>query len=147
MLPVGIGRRGETPPAEGVLIVLSADSRAQLQEMCGCLRAWIIENPSVDLSDLAWTLQAGRDASQRVAIQAASVSELLQNMEALLNGEENSRCRVGRAEGSCDRSEIDDTGLLTRSPKPGSEVSPSIGSGGTGKKFPTACIFRVIGSI
>jgi polyketide synthase PksN len=104
---------GETPPAEGVLIVLSADSRAQLQEMCGCLRAWIIENPSVDLSDLAWTLQAGRDArTERVAIQAASVSELLQNMEALLNGEENSRCRVGRAEGSCDRSEIDDTGLL-----------------------------------
>jgi acyl transferase domain-containing protein len=103
---------GEPRPGGGVVIVLSAESHAQLQEMCVRLRSWIIENPSVDLSDLAYTLQVGRDAmSERIAIRVASVPELLQKVEGFLKGERISQCRAGRAEGSLNSSEIDDARL------------------------------------
>lgn len=91
----------ETRRGESVLIILSAESGAQLREMCGHLKSWIIEAPSTVLEDLAWTLQAGRDAMrERIAIQVASLSELLQKLEAFLEGEKISRCRIGRIDGS-----------------------------------------------
>ncbi|MFD0555608.1 amino acid adenylation domain-containing protein [Stackebrandtia endophytica] len=64
------------------LILLSARTSSALLQQCQRLRARLIEHPGVELSDVAYTLQVGREQLRhRLAIVAADVAELCEALE------------------------------------------------------------------
>ncbi|MCX7366161.1 MAG: beta-ketoacyl synthase N-terminal-like domain-containing protein [Alphaproteobacteria bacterium] len=70
----------------GAVIVLSARNEDRLKVHVGRLRDFIASS-APDLSDLAYTLQVGREQmEQRLALVVHSVDELRQRLEAWLNG-------------------------------------------------------------
>lgn len=66
-----------------VWLPLSARSDAALAQACARLAAWLEANPSVNLSDVARTLQRGRRGfSQRRVIRAETVAEAIEALRA-----------------------------------------------------------------
>ena len=71
---------------EPQLIVLSAKNADRLDAYVRSLRGFLDRRP-VELIDLAWTLQVGRDEmAERLAVVAASVDDLKAKLDAILAG-------------------------------------------------------------
>jgi polyketide synthase PksN len=79
-----------TPPAEPALIVLSARNESRLKELAAQLASFLNETPDAELpalADIAYTLQAGREAmAERLAFVAGSVAELKARLAAVRDG-------------------------------------------------------------
>lgn len=78
------------------LLVISATNLNSLTQMCRDLAAELRSEPSISLADVAYTLQVGRELfSQRVALQAHSVEQAVQELEqvaqALEDGAKDAR--------------------------------------------------------
>ena len=76
------------------LVVLSAKNEARLQEMAKNLCTYLTINPSrwkpVNLRDLAYTLQIGREAmEERLAIIVRSLQELEEKLEGFVEGQKD----------------------------------------------------------
>ena len=74
----------ETPDLnEPQIIPLSARTPEALEAGCGRLRDHLLANPSVNLADVAWTLQVGRrHLAKRRAIVAGRSHELIEQLQA-----------------------------------------------------------------
>lgn len=72
-----------------VIIPLSAKTAAQLQQKARALSRFIRERQAeLDLLDVAWTLQMGRDAmEERLGLLAGSLAELCDKLDAWLEGD------------------------------------------------------------
>lgn len=69
------------------IVVASARNTERLQAMVRRLADYVAANPAVPLSDIAYTLQCGREAmASRVALVVESREELLAGWEAYLTG-------------------------------------------------------------
>jgi acyl transferase domain-containing protein/acyl carrier protein len=88
-------------PAAGMVIVpLSARTAEALEQKARDLLQFIRREPSVDLSDVAYTLQLGRQPmDERLGLVAGSLGELAEKLEAYLEGERG-RAYRGRVERS-----------------------------------------------
>ena len=73
-------------PRQGhALIVLSAKDEPRLRETVQRLRDYLDSEPSVDLHDLAYTLQVGREAmDERLAFQTHALADLRERLAAYL---------------------------------------------------------------
>jgi acyl transferase domain-containing protein/enoyl-CoA hydratase/carnithine racemase/acyl carrier protein/NADP-dependent 3-hydroxy acid dehydrogenase YdfG len=70
-----------------IAVPLSARTAAQLEQLAGNLLAFTRANAEVDLIEMAYTLQVGREPmEERLAFLAASVEELSAELEAYLQG-------------------------------------------------------------
>ena len=79
--------RGVQPEAH--VIVLSARDESRLREMADNLRRFVLDGTDLTLSDLAYTLQVGRESmEERVALIVSSPEELARKLERFLAGEE-----------------------------------------------------------
>jgi polyketide synthase PksN len=79
-------------PENLAIIVLSAKSEERLKEQAQQLLTAIQTEPfsDIDLADIAYTLQVGREAmEERLAITAVSLQELQEKLQAYLDGQEN----------------------------------------------------------
>lgn len=75
---------------ETKLIVLSAKTQNALERMVINLKNYLVQNPEVSLSDMAYTLQVGRkEFGWRAAFCASSASELVKQLEKNLDGNKN----------------------------------------------------------
>jgi acyl transferase domain-containing protein/acyl carrier protein/SAM-dependent methyltransferase len=84
-------RQGVVPNLRGtktpILFVLSAQSERQRQSYAQEMKAWIQKHEELALSDIAFTLQVGREAMEcRLAIEASSREELAQRLESFIDG-------------------------------------------------------------
>lgn len=71
-----------------VLIVLSARNEARLREAAQNLQTYLQAHPKIELADLAFTLQTGRDEmSQRFATVANGIDDLAQRLQAFIDGQ------------------------------------------------------------
>ena len=78
------------------LIILSGRTRTALDQQCQRLRAWLLDHPHVALSDVAYTLQVGREQLRhRLAIVADGSADLL---EALRHPDRRSSIGVAEAD-------------------------------------------------
>ncbi|KXJ04384.1 putative polyketide biosynthesis enoyl-CoA isomerase PksI, partial [Exaiptasia diaphana] len=76
----------ENRTVEDVLICLSAKSEEQLKSKQQDLLMYLEKNPSASVSDIAYTLQVGRDAmTHRMTLVTSSVNELMSELRAQLN--------------------------------------------------------------
>ncbi|SFS42465.1 PfaD family polyunsaturated fatty acid/polyketide biosynthesis protein [Marininema halotolerans] len=83
---------------ESVLFVLSAKSKEQLKMYADSMRNWLAENPTLELEDVAYTLQLGRTAmSERLAIVVESKEDLLQELDAFINNQATSQALIPEA--------------------------------------------------
>ncbi|MFI1761427.1 SDR family NAD(P)-dependent oxidoreductase [Streptomyces sp. NPDC020800] len=82
-------RPGDEPDAE-VAIVLSARTEAGLRDQAGQLLDWIAQDGAAQaLSDIAYTLQTGRDAfEERLGLVVAGTGELTDALRGFLAGED-----------------------------------------------------------
>ncbi len=85
------------PSTLAVMIPLSAKSREQLVEEAGQLADFIVRNEaSLSLSDVAYTLQVGREAmDERCATVVSSTRELVERLRAFAAGETSRDMHVG----------------------------------------------------
>jgi acyl transferase domain-containing protein/acyl carrier protein len=79
---------------DGIMIPLSAKTAAQLQQkaadLLGFIRAQEAEAKTIDLMDMAYTLQVGREPmEERVGFMVYSVAALAEKLQAYMNGERN----------------------------------------------------------
>ena len=83
------------------LILLSARSRERLGDAVTNLRDYLLQVPEIDIADLAYTLQVGRDAmNQRVALLVDDAGELRDRLNRLVEGQPTiTRCWQGAAAG------------------------------------------------
>lgn len=82
-------RRNAASPDAASVIVLSAKNELRLREVADNLRAFITENPTLVLSDVAYTLQIGREAmEERLGVLASSLEQLSDKLQAWLAGEQ-----------------------------------------------------------
>mgnify|MGYP002789599180 CR=1 FL=1 len=82
-------RRASLPAAAmpPVVVPLSAKKPDRLNAYAARLHDALCANPGIDLRDLAYTLQVGRESfDERVAFVASSVSELAARVQAFLSG-------------------------------------------------------------
>ncbi len=91
-------------PEQPALIVLSAKQEDRLTETVKTLRDWVRANrETVDLHNLAYTLQEGREAfEERLAMVASSVAELEEKLELFLREPEHPNFYRGQAGGNDD---------------------------------------------
>jgi SAM-dependent methyltransferase/acyl carrier protein len=79
------------------VVPLSARSEERLRESAGRLAEWLERNPEAALSDVAFTMQTGREAfAARVAIEASTISELSSKLRAVAAGERVAAAAVER---------------------------------------------------
>ena len=97
------------------LIVLSARNPIRLKESAARLRQFLAENPELDLPDIAYTLQIGREAmEERVGFVAPSVTDLANRLAAFLEDKPGgfvrgqSRAGKGAAERFLDAADLED---------------------------------------
>ncbi|NOT89844.1 MAG: methyltransferase [Lysobacter sp.] len=85
------------PSTPAVMVPLSAKSREQLREEAGELADFIVRNEaSLSLSDVAYTLQVGREAmDERCATVVSSMRELVERLRAFAAGETSRDMHVG----------------------------------------------------
>jgi NAD(P)-dependent dehydrogenase (short-subunit alcohol dehydrogenase family) len=82
----------ETSASHGApsVIVLSAKNERRLREMAENLQSFVAENPTLALSDVAYTLQVGREAmEERLGILVSSAEQLSEKLGAWLAGEQD----------------------------------------------------------
>jgi len=96
-------KRIEISPARGVIIVLSARNKERLRNTVQRLKEYISkelshEEPSINLADLAYTLQVGREEmEERIGMVVHSLEELKEKLEEIMD-EEKSVAAVYRGE-------------------------------------------------
>ena len=96
-------QRIEISPARGVIIVLSAINKERLRNTVQRLKEYISkelshEEPSINLADLAYTLQVGREEmEERIGMVVHSLEELKEKLEEIMD-EEKSVAAVYRGE-------------------------------------------------
>jgi acyl transferase domain-containing protein/NAD(P)-dependent dehydrogenase (short-subunit alcohol dehydrogenase family)/acyl carrier protein len=94
-MPTAGNRRNPVATAnDGVMIPLSAKTAAQLQQkaadLLGFIRAQEAEAKTIDLMNMAYTLQVGREAmEERLGFVVYSVAALAEKLQAYMNGERN----------------------------------------------------------
>ncbi|MBY0088466.1 non-ribosomal peptide synthetase [Brevibacillus brevis] len=79
-------------PQNPAIIVLSAKNKERLVEQVQRLLASIEEQAftDVDLADIAYTLQVGREAmEERLALMASSLSEMVEKLQSFLAGDDS----------------------------------------------------------
>lgn len=75
---------------EPQLVVLSAKDADRLREVEAQLLGFVRKNPGCRLDELAYTLQAGREAmEERLAFAARSLENVAETIEAILDGRES----------------------------------------------------------
>lgn len=80
------------------LIVLSAKNKARLQEVIEALLAHVVGHETLDLADLAYTLQVGRMAmDERIGLIVDSRADLIETCKAVLAGGEPANVYRGQA--------------------------------------------------
>jgi FkbH-like protein len=80
-------RRSRDTHGAGVIVPLSAATESGLAEYAKALLAHLRQRADLDLGDLAYTLQVGRDAmSHRVAFPVGSMAELIAQLERFAAG-------------------------------------------------------------
>lgn len=73
-----------------LMIPLSARTEAQLRQKAEDLLAFLRRHPDTDLTDLAYTLQVGRDAmGERLGLLADSIDTLVTQLQAFVSGQPN----------------------------------------------------------
>ncbi|CAM4024821.1 SDR family NAD(P)-dependent oxidoreductase [Bordetella tumulicola] len=73
-----------------LMIPLSARTEAQLRQKAEDLLAFLRRHPETSLTDIAYTLQVGRDAmGERLGLLAGSVDMLVTQLQAFVSGEPN----------------------------------------------------------
>lgn len=83
------GRQAAASRDAASVIVLSAKNEPRLREVAENLRTFIADNPTLVLSDLAYTLQVGREAmEERLGFLASSLEQLSDTLQAWLAGEQ-----------------------------------------------------------
>ncbi|HEX6160254.1 MAG TPA: SDR family NAD(P)-dependent oxidoreductase, partial [Thermoanaerobaculia bacterium] len=76
--------------ASPVIVPLSARTPAQLEQKVAELLSFVRAQQSPDLAEIAWTLQAGREAmEERLGFVVSSVEQLIENLQAFVNGDRN----------------------------------------------------------
>ncbi|AJQ95707.1 SDR family NAD(P)-dependent oxidoreductase [Gynuella sunshinyii] len=90
-------QRARTAHQGPALVVLSARTPAQLEESARQLLAHLNQQPQLDLTDLAYTLQVGREAmDERLGLLAATPDQLIRQLQGFIAGERQQDCFVGR---------------------------------------------------
>ncbi|HKD15247.1 MAG TPA: SDR family NAD(P)-dependent oxidoreductase [Candidatus Angelobacter sp.] len=85
-------RRASAPAQEPQLVVLSAKNEERLKAYVQTMQAYLEEGP-VELADLAYTLQVGRDEMlERLALVISSAQDLKQKFAEILTGENPKDC-------------------------------------------------------
>jgi polyketide synthase PksJ len=80
-----VSEKERIEPDAPVLIILSAKSKEQLKQYAETVFKHLTANKNTDLSDLAYTLQVGRDAmNHRLAFIADSVSTILNKLDIFI---------------------------------------------------------------
>ncbi|MBH8599705.1 type I polyketide synthase [Thermoactinomyces sp. CICC 10523] len=70
-----------------VLVVLSAKTEERLKVYAGIMKEWVQAQERLNLGDLAYTLQTGREAMEcRLAFWAGSKDEVIGTLDAFVNG-------------------------------------------------------------
>jgi acyl transferase domain-containing protein/acyl carrier protein/NAD(P)-dependent dehydrogenase (short-subunit alcohol dehydrogenase family)/SAM-dependent methyltransferase len=88
------------PTTDPCLVVLSARNEARLYEQASQLLEFIASNQHLNLADITFTLQVGREAmEERIGLLANSITEVEQSLRAFLDGK-NSIPRFYRREAS-----------------------------------------------
>ncbi len=84
---------------DAVMIVLSARTAEQLKQKASDLLDFVCRNePSINLADMAYTLQVGRDEmKERLGFVAASVSRLKEKLQAYIAGAPDGETCQGQA--------------------------------------------------
>nr|BAP05594.1 CalF [uncultured Candidatus Entotheonella sp.] len=78
------------PFGDNHLFVLSATSEDQLREQARNLLAWLQAHPDCNLTDVAYSLQVGRDAmAERLGLIVSSQADLCAKLTAYLAGDED----------------------------------------------------------
>jgi acyl transferase domain-containing protein/enoyl-CoA hydratase/carnithine racemase/acyl carrier protein len=94
---------GEYTPAAGVrrtsagtvIIPLSARTAEQLEQKTRDLLQFLRREPSTDVADLAYTLQVGRQPmDERLGFVVSSTAELVEKLDAYLQGQRDGSCRA-----------------------------------------------------
>jgi myxalamid-type polyketide synthase MxaB len=76
------------PERSHQLLTLSARSEAALEQLAGSYRQYLLTHPETLLADLCFTANTGRSLFQkRVGIVAASTSQMLEQLQAITQGE------------------------------------------------------------
>ncbi|MEH2062923.1 MAG: SDR family NAD(P)-dependent oxidoreductase [Nostoc sp.] len=90
------------------LIVLSARNEARLKNLASNLRADLNKNSQVQLADVAYTLQVGRQAmSERLAFVADSVTDIVEHLADFLDGKANTQdLYQGKVKSARDKSDL-----------------------------------------
>jgi len=83
-------------PSQPQLVILSAKSQERLTAYAQSIAAYLQQQNSFSLADIAYTLQKGREAMEyRLAIVAKTLEELTNALHKLINGLENNQVFVG----------------------------------------------------
>ncbi len=101
------------------LVVLSARNQSRLKEMARALRQFVSESPDLDLADLAYTLQIGREAmEERVGFVVEAMADLPIRLTAFLEGKPDVftrlQSRVDKAAAERFLDEADLAGLVSK---------------------------------
>ena len=91
----------ERKEEETVLIILSAKNNERLKQVAGNLYRFLLDGPSYSLSDIAYTLQVGREAMEtRVAFIVNAKDALLQKLlDFLANKTKDENLNFGEVKG------------------------------------------------
>ncbi|SFM59219.1 polyketide synthase PksJ [Chitinophaga sp. YR627] len=95
----------QTRPAESISVlasvfVLSAKTEEQLKVYAGIMRQFLEAHPTLNFTDLLYTLQVGRDAMEyRLAFAAAGIADAIGKLGSFLNGHHNGSFFTGQAGG------------------------------------------------
>ncbi|MBW4478215.1 MAG: SDR family NAD(P)-dependent oxidoreductase [Tolypothrix brevis GSE-NOS-MK-07-07A] len=83
-------RTSTTGEQEPALIVLSGRNEARLKNLASNLRGYLNKDRQVQLADVAYTLQVGRQAmSERLAFVADSVTDIVKHLADFVDGKVN----------------------------------------------------------
>ncbi len=80
------------PPGTKLIVPLSAKTAEQLRQKACDLLDFVRRQPSIDLADVAWTLQIGREAmDERLGVVVSSIEQLTEKLQAYVDGEREIR--------------------------------------------------------
>lgn len=98
-----LDQRAATTPQASNLLVLSARTKAQLSANASRLLGWLQANPQADLTEVCFTLQAGREAfDHRFAVEVSSLAQAIDHLQAAIDSNFEAGQGIYRAQSQLD---------------------------------------------
>lgn len=98
-----LDQRAATTAQASNLLVLSARTKAQLSANASRLLGWMQANPQADLTEVCFTLQAGREAfDHRFAVEVSSLALAIDHLQAAIDSNFEAGQGIYRAQSQLD---------------------------------------------